>query len=286
MSEEKLVDGTAEEYVSIQTKLTRFIQKNIFDIAIVVICLARIVFGLAEIQKTGKTVAGIIADGAITLVFSVILSRLLEGKGLIAGEKATAYQDALERYRVKRDEAGQWIGKLDDWCHAYTEEHYAAKIRTLLLPLGLTYEQYVNNEYDESQFTDEQKKHYAKLKKAKVQRITTATLMSGELESDVEIDYEKATKKEYVKRSTKSDLLSKIILSVVFGYFTLPPITQWNWAGAVWALLHTSLILGLSIVKYFNAYNFVNEDLRAKLIDKTHKLNLFIKEQNNEQQSK
>lgn len=284
MSEER-TESTAEEYVSIQTKLTQFIRKNIFDIAIVIICLARVVFGLAEIQKTGKTVAGIIADGAITLVFSVTLSRLLEGKGLIAGERGKEYQEALERYKAKRDEAGKWIGKLDDWCSNYTEEHYQAKIRTLLLPLGLTYEQYVKKEYDETLFTDDQKKHYAKLKKAKVQRITTANLMSGELESDVEIDYDKATKKEYIKRSTKGDLLSKIILSVVFGYFTLPPITQWNWAGAVWALLHTSLILGLSIVKYFNAYNFVNEDLRAKLVDKTHKLNLFIKEQNYEQQS-
>ena len=279
MSENK----TTEEYVSAQERLMRFIRKNIYDFAIVLICLTRIVVSLADIQKTGKTIAGIIADGAITFVFSMVMSLLIEGKGLLAGEQAKEYQEALAIYKKTRDSASRWISKLDGWCKAYSKAHYKAKMTTMLLPLGLTYEQYVTHDYNEENFSDEQKKQYAKIKKVKVQRITTESLMSGEIESGREIDYENTTKKAYMKRSTSSDLLSKIILSIVFGYFTLPPIAQWDWSGAVWALLHTSLILGMSIVKYISAFNFVNDELRAKLVDKTNKLNLFMKEQAYEQ---
>jgi hypothetical protein len=68
----------------------------------------------------------------------------------------------------------------------------------------------------------------------------------------------------------------KIVLSIVWGYYTLPAIATWNWAGAIWALMHTVLIFGLSVIKYFAAYNFVNEELRAKVMDKTNKIKQFL----------
>lgn len=269
-----------DDYIPLQTRINNFVRKNLFDIAIALVCLIRIVYGLAEVEKTGNTFAEIIADSAITFVFSVILCRLLEGKGLVAGENSKAYQECLEKYYAAKNEASNWIGKLDVWCKQYTKKRYIEKMSAKLLPLGLSYDQYVKHDFDETKFTDTQKKRFEKLKNVKVQAVTTEILMSGESEADQEeINYKKATKKAFVKRSTSSGASTKIILSLLFGFFTLPPIVQWNWAGAVWALLHTALMLGLSVIGYFNAYNFMNEVVRAKLIDKTNKLNLFIKEQ-------
>lgn len=270
-----------DDYVSLQTRLNNFVKKNLSDIAIALVCFVRIVYGLTKIEKTGNTVAEIIADSAITFIFSIILCRLFEGKGLTAGENSKSYQDAVKSYNEAKDGAKGFISKLDEWCKKYTKKRYIEKMSSKLLPLGITYEQYLKHDYDESKFTDTQKKRYAKLKNVKVQLITTEILMSGENESDQEdIDYKKATKKAYIKRSTRSGAATKIALAFLFGYFTLPPIVQWDWAGAIWALLHTALTLGLSIIAYSNAYSFMTEVVRPKLIDKTIKLNLFVKEQN------
>lgn len=270
-----------DDYVSLQTRLNNFVKKNLSDIAIALVCFVRIVYGLTEIEKTGNTVAEIIADSAITFIFSIILCRLFEGKGLTAGENSKSYQEAVKNYNEAKDSAKGFISKLDEWCKKYTKKRYIEKMSSKLLPLGITYEQYLKHDYDESKFTDTQKKRYAKLKNVKVQLITTEILMSGENESDQEdIDYKKATKKAYIKRSTRSGAATKIALAFLFGYFTLPPIVQWDWAGAIWALLHTALTLGLSIIAYSNAYSFMTEVVRPKLIDKTIKLNLFVKEQN------
>lgn len=276
---ENMVDG--EEYVSLQTRINNFVKKNMTDIAIALVCIVRIVYGLTEIEKTGKSVAEIIADSAITFIFSMILCRLFEGKGLTEGENSKAYQDALKDYNTAKDSAKTHISKLDEWSKKYTKKRYIEKMSSKLLPLGITYEQYLKHDFDESKFTDSQKKRYAKLKNVKVQPITTEILMSGESESDQdEINYKKATKKAYLKRSTRSGASSKMVLSIIFGYFTLPPLVQWDWSGAIWALLHTAITLGLSIVAYSNAYGFMTEVVRPKLIDKTTKLNLFVKEQN------
>ena len=275
------VDGTELEELSLQTRINNFVKKNMTDIAIALVCLVRIVYGLTEIEKTGKSIAEIIADSVITLIFSLILCRLFEGKGLTAGENSKTYKDALKGYKEAKDSASNFISKLDEWCKKYTKKRYIEKMSSRLLPLGITYEQYLKHDFDETKFTDTQKKRYAKLKNVKVQLITTEILMSGENESDQEdIDYKKATKKAYIKRSTRSGAATKIILAFLFGYFTLPPIVQWDWAGAIWALLHTALTLGLSIIAYSNAYSFMTEVVRPKLIDKTIKLNLFVKEQN------
>ena len=271
---------TEVEELSFQQRINNFVRKNISDIAIALVCLVRIVYGLTEIEKTGNTIAEIIADSAITFIFSIILCRLIEGKGLIAGENSKAYQDALKKYKGAKESAGAYISKLDGWCKQYTKKRYVEKMSSKLLPLGLSYEQYLNHDFDETKFTDTQKKRFDKLKDVKVQPVTTEALMSGESESEQDdIDYKKATKKAYIKRSTRSGAATKIALAFLFGYFTLPPLVQWNWAGAIWALLHTALTLGLSIIGYSNAYNFMNEVVRTKLVDKTTKLNLFIKEQ-------
>lgn len=264
-----------DEGVRLSDKLSAFLKSNIYDIAIFLVCAARIIFGLAEIVKTGNTISGIIGDSAVTLVFAIVVSRLLEGKGFIAGENTDTYKRALEEYREIKVRAGKYIVHLDKWCEEYSKKEYKAKVTTMLLPIGLTYEQFIANEYDESKFTDQQKKLLLKVKTAKVPHYTTQGLMSGDLELDRNIDYEKTTKSNYIKKSTKSDLATKALLAIIFGYFTLPPIMSWNWSGALWALIHTIITLGLSIMKYFSAYNFINDEMRAKLVDKTGKLTQF-----------
>lgn len=265
-----------EECEGIHTKIARFLKNRLYDIAIVLLCLTRIVFGLAEIQKTGHTVAQILADGFITLVFSIVLSRLLEGKGLISGEKTTEYQEAIKAYRLQRDRIGDNITLLDEWCDKYTHKRYENKVKTLLMPYGISLKDYQENTYDKSKFNEKQLKKLNAIGKTKVKKLTTVSLMAGDLETIKEMDYDRITKKSFTRVSASSDLVLKIVLSIVWGYYTLPAIATWNWAGAIWALMHTVLIFGLSVIKYFAAYNFVNEELRAKVMDKTNKIKQFL----------
>lgn len=265
-------------FTDLQQRFFGFIRKNVYEIVIIFVCLAFMLKGVADIQKTGASVVEILGNGFITLLFSMSLCRLLEGKGFLSGEQSAEYKAALAEYAIEAKKAGAHIKEMDAWCSKWTKNNHKEVLSVKLYPLGISYDDFINNTYDVTKLTEQQVKQLNLLKKLKTMELTTEQLMSGDFDSEKPIDYKKTTKANYAKKSTRNDLLSKVILSLTLGYYVLSPFQQWNWSGFAWVFLQTVLILGLSIPKYFNAYSFVNGDIRAKVIDKTNKLRQFNKE--------
>ena len=279
MDNTELTEVSVEEEVSeAQKKIANFFKKNIYELAIVAVCLVRVIAGLAEIIPTGRSVLAILGDSALTIVFGVLLAKLLEGKGLLSGEETEIYKTAIDDYREAAKKAGKYITEIDAWCAVRAKKEYKDAVTTLLYPLGLSYEQYINGEYDASKFSKKQLEQLKQVQAVDVHVYTTGELMSGALNYVANKDYSKVTKSEYIKRSTKIDFLSRAIVAFLFGYFTLPPILAWNWAGLLWTLLETVLLFGLSVMKYFSAYNFITEEMVEKVVNKTTILNTMIAE--------
>jgi hypothetical protein len=277
--ERALVYENSVEEESTLKRLTSFLSKNICDIAIVLLCVIRIVFGLADIERTGKTIVEVLGDGFVTLIFSLTLSRLMDSKGLLAGVETSDYQQALKEYREVAKKSTKYITNLGAWCNKYSEEKYKETVSLRLLPLGLTFEQFVKNEYDVTKLSKEQKFELLKVSKLKVVRLTVSNLLSGDCAPRGDIDYTSVSKSEYMKSSTKQDVFMKTIVSFIFGYFTVSPILTWNWSGLIWALLQTIFVLGLSVIKYYSAHTYATERLKGKLVYNTNVLTLFIQEQ-------
>lgn len=271
-------ESVENKFGGLQEKIFNFLRKNIYEIIIIFVCLAFMLKGVADIQKTGATVVEILGNGFITLLFSMSLCRLLEGKGFLSGENAAEYKKALAEYEKEAKKAGTHIKEMDEWCAEWTKQNHVNVITVKLYPFGIAYDDFINDTYDKTKYTDKQQKRLDALKNLKTTVLTTEQLMSGDFDSEKPIDYKKITKQNYSKRSTRNDLISKVIISLTLGYYVLAPFYQWNWAGFAWVFLQTVLILGLSVPKYFNAYSFVNGDIRAKVIDKTNKLRQFNKE--------
>lgn len=277
--EVKRKEGYLEEHViTTQEKIAELIKNNIYDIVIVLICIVYMFQGVAQMEKTGDTLVEIFGKCFINLLFSLTLCRLLEGRGLMKGGNGMEYQEALTQYYESVKNAGKYITKLDEWCSKWTRDEYKRKATTMLYRLGISYEQFVEGNYDIAKFSPEQLKQLDKVKRLKIAPLKTEQLMSGDLDSEKQIDYTKITKKKYMKMSTFGDLTSKVLMFSILGYFTLSPITTWDWSGLIWSAFQAALALGLSVLKYFNAYNFMTSEMRAKILDKTHKLNLFIQE--------
>ena len=271
-----------ESFVDVKQRLSKFVRGNVYEIVIVLVCLAFMLKGVADIERTGATIVEILGNGFITLLFSMSLCRLLESKGYMSGEQAKTYKDALADYAEERKKAGESIKEMDSWCANWTKQNRKDVISVKLYPYGIEYDDFVNHNYDQAKFTAEQVRQLDGLRKLKTMELTTEQLMSGEFDSDKPIDYKKVTKRNHSKKSTRNDAVSKVLLSITLGYYTLSPFQQWNWSGFAWVFLQTVLILGLSISKYFNAYEFITGDMCAKIIDKTNKLRQFNKEKGEE----
>ena len=268
-----------ETFTDVRKRVATFIRGNVYEIVIILVCLAFMLKGVADIERTGDSIVEILGNGFVTLLFSMSLCRLLESKGYMSGEQAKSYKDALAEYAEERKKAGANIKEMDAWCASWTKQNRKEILSVKLYPYGLDYEDFIHHNYSEDKFTQEQVKQLNALRKLKTMELSTDALMSGEFDSDKLIDYKKITKRNHSKKSTRNDAVSKVVLSVTLGYYTLSPFQDWNWSGFAWVFLQTVLILGLSISKYFNAYEFITGDICAKVIDKTNKLRQFNKDQ-------
>lgn len=272
-------DVTREStYLEARQRFFNMLKRNVYEIIIALVCCAFMLKGVADIEKTGATVVEIIGNGFITLLFSMSLCRLFEGKGFMAGEESLPYKEAIARYNEEAEKAGEYITEMDEWCAKWTKANHKKTLTVKLYPYGIAYEDFIKNNYDKSRYTEKQLRTLDKLKGLPTMELTTDQLMSGDFDSEKDIDYKRITKEAYSKKSTRNDLISKVVLSITLGYYVLSPFQQWNWSGFAWVFLQTVFILGLSISKYFNSYGFVNGAIRAKVIDKTNKLRQFNKE--------
>ena len=267
-----------QAFMDARKKVFTFIRGNVHEIVIALVCLAFMLKGVADIQKTGATIVEIIGNGFITLLFSLSICRLLESKGFMSGEQAKEYKQALKEYYEERKKAGKRIKSMDKWCADWTKQNHKEVLSVKLYTYGISYEDFISRTYNEEKLSQEQINVLNSLRKLKTMELTTEQLMAGEFDCDKPIDFKKVTKKNYAKKSTRVDLLSKIMLSLTLGYYTLSPFQQWDWSGFAWAFLQTALILGISITKYFNAYAFIVGDICAKVVDKTNKLRQFNEE--------
>lgn len=278
MDNELTTYGVEEDVSATQRKVVDFFQKNIYEIAIVAVCLVRVVAGLANIQESGKSFVEVIGDSVMSIIFALMLARMLECKGLAVGAKAKCYTDAINDYRKMALRAGKHINKMDKWCKKYSEEKYEDVVTKMLYPLGITFEQFKKGQYDEQKFSKTQSWKLWKVRRFKAHTYSTEELMSGELDFKPDKDYSKVSRKEYIKNSARSDLVIKGVIAFLFGYFSLPPISAWDWGGFIWTLFETVLIFGISVMKYFNAYNYVVEDICEKVVNKTTILNRFLED--------
>lgn len=278
MDNELTTYGVEEDVSATQRKVVDFFQKNIYEIAIVAVCLVRVIAGLANIQESGKSFVEVIGDSVMSIIFALMLARMLECKGLAVGAKAECYTDAIKDYRKMALRAGKHINKMDKWCKKYSEEKYEDVVTKMLYPLGITFEQFKKGQYDEQKFSKTQSWQLWKVRRFKAHIYSTEELMSGELDFKPDKDYSKVSRKEYIKNSARSDLVIKGVIAFLFGYFSLPPISAWDWGGFIWTLFETVLIFGISVMKYFNAYNYVVEDICEKVVNKTTILNRFLED--------
>ena len=95
-----------ESFIDTKQRIYKFISRNVYELVIGLVCLAFMLKGVADIQKTGATMVEILGNGFITLLFSLSICRLLEGKGFMAGEQSIEYKQVMAEYYEERKKAG------------------------------------------------------------------------------------------------------------------------------------------------------------------------------------
>lgn len=267
-------------------KASEFVRRNMYDLIVLLIVLVNIAQGFARISATGKTITEILGDGFITLVLSFTIARIFDIKGLDRGESDDSYLKAMEAYREAAAQCKPYAEYMDGWCKAYNARRRRELQETILLSAGISYETFASPGLDMRKFTKEQQYYIRKARRVRFYELSTRELTNGLHDGAHESEYERATKTDYLKRSSMTDVASKVLLSVLLGYFGLVPVLELDWASLIWRAVQGVMFVALGVMKYYASHNYVTEIMGGKVVFKTNALNAFYNEQVNKEKER
>lgn len=266
--------------------IRKVIYENIGFIFIFVIAGMYIAWGFAQIAETEKTFWQIIADGTLSLTLGLSIKTLLRYQGLIWGEKDDTMGQTKVLYAKTIERAVPHFYKLG----AFTEmkNEVAMKIvRTQILQrVGLRYSDYFDE--DDKYIgvllegdTDVIKKQNTAIDSTIDLKITFLT--PNDLTSDTSRRGKHSdpndlgdTKEDFIKRGVIKQVASIVAVAVVFGYYTLKMVEEFNRGELIWKIVQITVFILGGLIEMFKSYYFITNDYRQGMIKKTNLLDEMI----------
>ena len=266
-----------------QNNFTEKFYRSAGYFVVVLISLVYVASSLINISKTGKSVYEIIASGVLSLIVGIMINGVFRSIGIRKGDEdeRTVATNSLHAKAV--DEISPYIDKLDEFCE---RENMRAirEIRTRILAKeGMKYSDYfdsdggaLENAKCKMQNAKSKKKAYYKALRVKVKPLVSSNLTSDGVKADDPFDFGRS-KKEFTSQKNTSDMIIKLLMAVIFGYFGVSLASEVNVASIIWNALQIVLYVTGGVIQMYSSYMWVVDDYRGCVIKKIDYLQKFKK---------
>lgn len=257
------------------SKIQKWFKDNISTLAIAVLCLVYIFYGIVTITETGKTIGKIVADGIISFFMGFLIKSLFNAQGISNGERSEKFLQTKDFYCNILDEIAPIQHYLSKFCDILNNEMLEKNQRMILRSASLDYDKFINNEINYKTLNKKQKRAYNKAMKVKIHYINDAILLSDyQLSLDAGKDLS-TNKKKYLAASNSKTLIVMAASAILFGYFSIDTNKGFNWTGMLWSAMQVAYYLGIGAMQFFNGYNYIADTYRTAIIRKTNYLERF-----------
>ena len=255
-----------EQNIKIKNKLTLHFKSNWDNYLLVFGIAAYILFGLLSIETTQKTPFEIIGDGVVAFIVIYILKTWWSKKGIRAGYASDLFLLKIDTYGKKKEQISPYIDEVASFCEWDNNRRLEIEQRQFLVKYGISLERYKKGEYGNRADIEEINKGFSKIN---VYKYTVTDITNAYDNSTNEHEIMTKSVIKYEKKQRLSDIIFGFANMFVFGYFT------WRYNGFdVGAIItsSTNVATGMfnGIIKYFNSYSFIAQDIRGK-IERTNK---------------
>ena len=272
-------------------KLSVTVRNNLEKISIFLISFFYVFQGIFQITDRGQDIMSVLGNIMLSILIGVAISSNLTQMGLKDGRKSDKFIASDELYGQTKEKATQYFDKLYAWCEYKNDQELNAKKRDIIRNAGLSWKAYRIGYYKDHQekLTPEQIKAIQEANNSKIEKINNRILLSDLPQDEFSIFFGKTkehrfgkSEREFRKQTMAMDLLTRLFISFVLGYYTLAPLINGeNWQSVlsqmIWHFMHILIWLTFGVLKYSNAKSFIEDEYRqTHLIQKTELLNEFI----------
>lgn len=294
-------------------KIKEIIQKNTGFLTAALVSIIFVASSIITIGKTGKSVHTIIVDGAVSFFMSLFLGRLLTFQGLINGERDEKYLATAALHGEMVVKISPHIERLDAWCEKKTASVLREGRTNILVAAGMKYDDYFDEFGRARDFVVSEKamaagrrvkglravarifspaaradyflwKHEEARMRAyrRALKFTVTPLSSSVLTGNGQNGKDpyrfNHTKAGFVARGTAQNMISKIAVAVLSGYYGIELIQNFSFANLIWKALQIAFIAAMAVVEMYRAHYFITDEYRGETVKKIDLLQMFDNE--------
>lgn len=270
-------------------KIREFVRQNVGYFIVGFVSIVYIMTAFLTIDQTGKSVAQILADGAIAFFLGVLINRIFDLQGMMSGEREERVQAIKAEHAAIVLRISPHIEMLDGWCEEENTKNYKLQRTKILARVGLKYEDCFDDNGVAKAWTPSEEALQSKfLRKAEMRRLHgykravnlhLTSLSAGELTSEggkqQDPFYFGRTKAQYEAQGGVGDVVTKLGVAIIFGYYGVSLIDNFDYANLIWTTLQVGLFLVMGVIKMYQAYNFITDEFRGRIVKKIDNLQKF-----------
>lgn len=270
-------------------KIRDFFKQNIGYFIVALVSIVYIATAFITVDETGKTIGEIIADTAVVFFLGLFINRVFDLQGMMNGDRDERVQMAIVTHGETVVKISPYIDRLDEWCKLKNEENLKVQRTRVLTSEGMRYEDYFNEDGSAKDFKpDEEKlknKTLCKTEKARIRcfkkalHLKLTPITAGALTSEGGKKQDPynfgRTKGQYETQTSVRDIITKICIAGIFGYYGVRLIQDFNYATLIWNGLQVAIFLIMGCIKMYNSFMFVTGEYRTRIVNKTNNLEMF-----------
>lgn len=243
-------------------KLFNWFRSNLLDVLLFLFCAIYILRALADITESDKTIYEILADGAVALIGNYLVKRLMAKKGILKGLVSPKFIAKTNAYGQKKEEIAPFVEELHPFCDKFNASRLKQKQAEFLLKYAMTYTNFAKGVYN---YDPKKKKIADECRKIKIFEYTPEMLTNAYDNATSDAEIMTATIRKYESKQWFWDLVLSIMFAILFGYFTVQTVKDFNFGLLVWYSIQVGFFLLNGKIKQDSAYYFVTEVLRGKI---------------------
>ena len=270
-------------------KVKDFFKQSVGYIVVAFVCIIYILTALVRIEETGKTISQIIADGVVAFLLGVFIARMFDLQGMMNGNKTKKMEAARNAHAEIINKVVDYVDKLDEWCEEENAKNYKVQRTKMLARVGLKYDDCFDENGVAKDWIPDQARLDNKLTRKSEKRkisgyhkavnLKLTSLSAGDLMSEGGKQHDQfffgRTKAEYEKSSSIKDVISKSGTALIFGYYGVTLIQDFDYANLIWMGLQVAIFLITGVIKMYQSYNFIVDEYRGRIIKKIDNLQKF-----------
>ena len=269
-----------------KNSITEAIYKNAGYIVVVLISVVYVASSLINISRSGKSVYEIVGAGVLSLIVGILINGVFRSIGIKKGEEDERSVATQALHGKTVDEITPYIDRLDSFC----EEENKRALRTvrtrILAKEGLKYSDFFDDEGNAIENakciiqnakwdTDRAKwKAYKKALKVKLKPLVSSNLTSDGVKADDPFDFGRS-KREYTSVRSAGDVIIKLLMAIIFGYFGVTLAAEVNVASLIWNALQIVLYITGGVIQMYSSFSWVVDDYRGGIVRKIDMLQKF-----------